>query len=292
MGKVSTALNKVSGIEPKREEFAPSSVNDELAQSIETPQEAIEEKRNEKSYAPTPLQTVSERWDERLVIATENFSSVAESFRKLRTLIQHPENGKHIRSILVVSATAQEGKTFVCANLGVALAQGFNNKALVIDCDLRRPSLHNLFGLGNNEGLVDYISGSMDLPELIRKTQLSGLSILPSGPPPENPSELISSAKTIELIQEAMSRYEDRLVILDSPPMLAAAETIVLSQLVDKVVLVVRWGKAAREEIKKVVDQIGREKIIGTVFNAFELNIIDKKVQGVGYHNYYSESYY
>ena len=94
------------------------------------------------------------------------------------------------------------------------------------------------------------------------------------------------------LIKDLANRYDDRLILLDTPPFHAASEALVLSQLVDKVVLVVRWGKAGRENVKKMANQIGRKKIIGVVFNAFEMNILDRKMQGVGYHNYYSESYY
>jgi len=94
------------------------------------------------------------------------------------------------------------------------------------------------------------------------------------------------------MLEELANMYEDHLLLLDTPPFHAASEALVLSQLVDKIVLVVRWGKSGRENVKKMTDIIGREKIIGVVFNAFESNIIDRKVQGVGYHNYYSESYY
>ena len=94
------------------------------------------------------------------------------------------------------------------------------------------------------------------------------------------------------LIEQLTSMYDDRLILLDTPPFHAASETLVLAQLVDKIVLVVRWGKSGREDVKKMIDHIGREKIIGVVFNAFEMNILDRKIQGLGYHNYYSESYY
>lgn len=293
MGKVSRALNKANTeIIPEGNDSPSPEINDQvLNDNVSSPKniKPIQDIPNAETATVPPA---TEKWDERLIIATENFSSVAESFRKLRTLILHPESGKPARSILVVSATAQEGKTFACANLGVSLAHGVDQKALIMDCDLRRPSLHNLFGLKNNQGLADYLTGNKELSKLIHRTQLPNLTILPAGPPPDNPSELLSSDKAAILIKEAINRYDDRVVILDCPPLLAASETIVLTKLVDKIVLVVRWGKSGRDEIKRAVEQIGREKIIGVVFNAFEMNILDRKVQDVGYYNYYSESYY
>lgn len=171
------------------------------------------------------------------------------------------------------------------------MAQGVGQHVLMVDCDLRRPSLAGLFGVENNNGLVDHLRDEVDLSELIRKTGQEKLSIIPAGNPPENPSELLESEKMNALVTEVVSRYPDRFVLFDSPPALAASETTVLAQHVDKVVLVVRWGGAGREQVKKLVEQLGREKIIGVVFNAFEMNVLDKKMKNEGYYNYYSDKY-
>ncbi len=245
----------------------------------------------EASPSAAPAVNTSEGWDERLVAASQNFSGVVESFRKLRTKILYPAEGDVPRSILIISADAQEGKSFVCANLGVSLAHSVAQHALMIDCDLRRPSLADLFGLDNSRGLVDYLRGEDDFARLVQGTGLPDLSIMPAGVPPDNPAELVSSERMADLLNEAVNGYVDGLVLLDCPPFQAVSESAVLAQLVDKVVLVVRWGRAGRENIKKLVDQIGREKIIGIVFNSFERNILDRKMQDVGYHNYYSERY-
>lgn len=293
VGKVSRALNKAeTGFTPGDSRFLPSDKED--IGPVSTPAEPLV--RKSSSAAPVlTAQTVGslENWDERLLSATESLSGIAESFRKLRTLILHPENDNPARSIMILSAEPQEGKSFVCANLGVSIANDVGRKALLVDCDLRRPSLHNLFGLKCPKGLVDYLRGNEeDISSLIFPTGLPKLSILPAGSPPENPSELVSSGTMSAVVSELTNRYDDRLILLDSPPFQVASEALILSQLADKIILVVRWGKAGREVIKKMVDSIGPEKIVGVVFNAFEMNILDKKMQGVGYHNYYSESYY
>ncbi len=278
MGKVSKALNKAGSLKPNHTSTPP-----------------IKRVHNAKStiFAPPspPSERSIENWDERLISAMENSSGVPESIRKMRTLILHPEDENPAKSIMVLSSDAQEGKSFVCANLGISFAHGVDKHALMVDCDLRRPSLQTLFGLKQEKGLANYLGDEDNLSNLITDTGLAKLSIIPSGQPPVNPSELLSSEKMYDMIEELTNRYNNRLILLDSPPFHAASETLVLSQLVDKVVLVVRWGKSGRENVKKLIDKIGREKIIGVVFNAFEMNILDRKVQGVGYHDYYSESY-
>ncbi len=290
VGKVSRALDKAGApIKPDENSFIPADVTPRSRDAV------VERKKvpggTKTSPSPAPTVNTFEGWDERLVAASRNFSGVVESFRKLRTRILYPVEGDVPRSILIISADAQEGKSFICANLGLSLAHSVAQHALMIDCDLRRPSLAGIFGLDNSRGLVDYLRGEEDFARLVYETGLPDLSIMPAGLPPDNPAELIGSERMASLLNEAVNGYVDGFVLLDCPPFQAVSESAVLAQLVDKVVLVVRWGRAGRENIKKLVEQIGRDKIIGIVFNSFEMNILDRKMQDVGYHNYYSERY-
>ena len=219
-------------------------------------------------------------WDERLSQATMVTGPAAESFRTLRSRILHPASGVVPRSLLVTSAVPGEGKTFVCANLGVVLAQGMDHYCLMVDCDLRKPALHRLFGLPLHQGLSNYLRDGDDLSSMIMSAGVETLSLLPAGPPPVNPSELLASGKMARLVEELENRYDDRIILLDSPPMQAASETAVLARQVDGVILVVRWGGSRRENLHKLVDLIGPERIVGVVFNAFETNILDEKLFG------------
>ena len=289
MGKVFKALSK-AGADIRPVAGPPAAKNDQHAAD-----QPGNHKKKSGSTGDLPGSSSSyatdSGWDERLVEAIDNSPGVAESFRRLRARILHPAEGKPARSILVTSAAPGEGKSFVCANLGVVMAHGVSQHALLVDCDLRRPGLAHFFGLEHGTGLVDHLRDGTDLSSLIRKTGLDRLSLIPAGTPPENPSELLSSQGMSDLLQEVINRYQDRFIILDSPPAQAASETAVLAQHVDKVVLVVKWGSSGREQVKKLVEQIGREKILGVVFNAFEMNILDKRLQGEGYYKYYSEEY-
>lgn len=229
------------------------------------------------------------QWDDRLVLATATTGPVAESIRALRTRILYPSEGPAPHSILVTSAAPGEGKSFICANLGISLAQAMDNYCLLVDCDLRRPTQHELFGLQNKAGLSDYLQRKKGIPDLLVSSGVDKLSILQAGPPPVNPAELLGSTSMIALVDEISKRYSDRIVLLDSPPLHAASETAVLAQYVDGVVLVVRYGASRREYVKALADIIGREKILGIVFNAYKATVLDYKV--FGYYEYQQEYY-
>jgi capsular exopolysaccharide synthesis family protein len=193
---------------------------------------------------------------------------------------------------MVTSALPKEGKSFITANLGISLAHGMDQHALLVDCDLRKPVLAKMFGLDNKVGLVDYLSGDAALSELIVKTPVETLSVLTSGKTPANPAELLGSIKMSALVEELSGRYEDRIIIFDSPPLLVAAETSVLAGQVDAVILVVRQSCSGKAQIQKLIDIIGTERIIGIVFNDQEINPLQKSiVKGYGYYHggYYHE---
>ncbi|MBU1567194.1 MAG: polysaccharide biosynthesis tyrosine autokinase [Proteobacteria bacterium] len=226
----------------------------------------------------------SGKWDNRLVRAVNFSGEVAESFRVLRSKILRPQDGsKAAKTIMVASVLPREGKSFVAANLGVALAQCVDQYSLLVDCDLRLPSLAGLFGMSQRRGLVDYLKNKTDISTLIRKTSMEKLSILASGVPPANPAELLGSTRMHKLIEELSSRYPDRFVIFDSPPLRVASESMILAQVVDGVVLVVRHGVSTRALIEQAIVDIGKQKIIGVVFNGHESNFITSRLINKSY---------
>lgn len=253
-------------------------------------EKVVQETPSHHSDKRQPLPSM-ESWDERLKQVTRSSHEIAEAFRMLRAKILLPQDGRSIpRTIMVTSALPSEGKTFVTANLGVALAQGVDQHSLIVDCDLRHPTLANLFGASALHGLADYLKGEAQLPDLIQKTAEPKLSLLASGPTPGNPSELLGSARMHELVDELSLRYSDRFVIFDSPPLQVASESMILSQAVDGVILVVRHGLSGRSLIEKFISDIGKEKIIGVIFNGHKRNPISSKL--VDKNHYYYGNYY
>jgi capsular exopolysaccharide synthesis family protein len=169
---------------------------------------------------------------------------------------------------MVTSPQPLDGKTTVAANLAINIAQSINEYVMLVDCDLRRPSMHNLLGLNGQEGIREYLEKGTSVAPYLMKTPLEKLTLLPAGKPPSNPSELLSSEKMRTLVEELKVRYEDRYIIFDVPPSEFTAEVTFLAPMMDTVLLVVRSGKTDRDLLVKTVENIGAQRILGIVFNA------------------------
>jgi protein-tyrosine kinase len=209
-------------------------------------------------------------FSESLVMLSSPDSADAETFKVLRGQILFPKDRKVPRSMLVTSTFPAEGKTYVVANLAATLAMSIDEYVLAIDADLRRPRLHRMFGYSKVKGLHEYLVGNARLDELIIKSSINKLSILPAGKPPRNPTELLSSNMMVTFIEEMKERYKDRFIIIDSPPSSVTAESKFLAQHVDGIIYVVMANKTPRKDIEKAIDNLGRDKILGIVFNGYE----------------------
>jgi len=204
---------------------------------------------------------------QRLVTYYDPDSVASEQFRKLRTQLLRLRLPHPPRTILVTSARAGEGKTLISANLAAGIAHDFNAYALLVDSDLRNPSLGNWFGISNGYGLSDYLVGRKEISELLFKTEIERLRILLGGTLQDNPTELVGSARMESLIKELKSRYSDRYIIFDSTPLLATSEPEILCKLVDGILIVVRAGETPRETVKQAIASLDKEKILGVVLN-------------------------
>jgi exopolysaccharide/PEP-CTERM locus tyrosine autokinase len=219
--------------------------------------------------------------DPRLVTLLDPGSEPSENFKMLRTKLMVLARERSVRSILITSAEPLDGKSLVAANLAVSIAQSINEYVLLVDCDLRAPTLHRLFNLKIKAGMQEYLKGDTPSVEsFLVRTPLEKLTVLPAGSPPPNPSELICSVKMRTLVEELRSRYNDRFVIFDSPPGQFMAETAFLANMVDGILLVVRHGKTPRQLIQNTLENIGRDRVLGIVFNASDERRRD-------YHYYY-----
>lgn len=195
-------------------------------------------------------------------------SIVAEAYRTLRTNIQYSSFDKEIKSIAITSAEPSEGKSTVSGNLALSFAQN-DKKVILIDCDLRKPSVHKNFKISNVIGLSEVLVGKIDINEAIQKRN-DNLDVLTSGKIPPNPSEMLSSMAMTNLIEELKEKYE--IIILDTAPLKAVTDAQILSTKVDGTILVTRAEKTKREsviEAKNLLTKVGAN-IIGTVLHAVE----------------------
>ena len=221
-----------------------------------------------------------------LITLTEPKSAASEAFRTLRTNIQFAGLDQPCRTILVTSAGPEEGKTTSAANFGVVAAQA-GSRVCVVDSDLRRPTLHRLFKLSNARGLTTALVEGLSFAELAQPTTVPNLSILPSGPLPPNPAELVGSHRMRESLQAATKTFD--LVLCDSPPLMAVGDAAALAAQCDGVIFVIRVGKTAHDVLSRVVDQIETVKgrILGVV-----LNRADPRRDGYYYYYQAYQRYY
>jgi len=206
--------------------------------------------------------------DPRLISLLKPNSPAGECFKILRAKLLVDAPNKSVKAIMVSSPEPLDGKTLVAANLGVAIAAGMNEHVMLVDCDLRRPTLHQCLGVNPSQGVREYLEEGTSLGPYLVDTPAKKLKLLPGGKPPPNPSELLSSEKMRHLVKELKDRYEDRYIIFDAPPAEFTAETAFLASMMDGVLLVVRYGKTSAPLVSQAIENIGRERILGVVFNA------------------------
>lgn len=201
-----------------------------------------------------------------------------EAFRSLRTSILLSATDRSLRSLLITSTQPGEGKTTIATNLSISIAQA-GQRVLLVDADLRSPSLHHLFGISENVGLANYLDGHDDWPSLVSPSSLSGLDILCSGVASSNASDLLTLPRMDALIRSARERYD--FVLIDSPPMLALADSRILAPLVDGVVMVVKNRTIPREQIVHAESSL---RMVGANLIGVVLNCVDLTTSG--YYDY------
>ena len=216
-----------------------------------------------------------------LISLSDPKSSASEAYRGLRTGILFSTPGHSPRSLLITSSGPQEGKTITSSNLAVTMAQS-GQKILMLDCDMRKPRLHKIFNCDKGQGMSNILVGEGDWRKLKVPTQIPNLEIIPSGPIPPNPAELIGSDRMKTLIAEILQEY-DR-VLIDSAPIVAVTDSVVLSRFVEGVLLVIQVGVTARDIIANSIRQLQdvQAHLLGAVLNAVN----------IGKDSYYYYQYY
>jgi len=229
-----------------------------------------------------------------LVTQSRPQSQMAESYRALRTSLLLTTLGAPPKIILITSALPREGKTTTSINTAVVLAQK-GTRVLLIDADLRRPSIHKALGLGPRVGLSNVLTGGATLQQAtVRWSVLPNLYILPAGTPPPNPAELMASAQMLDLLAELREQYDH--VIVDTPPTLSVTDAVVLSTRVDAVVLVIRSAQTTKPALRRSRDILAQvnARVAGVLLNAVDLDSADYyyyyEYQGKYGQRYYDEN--
>ena len=280
MSRVYRALEKAEEEKRQKAKEEPSlKVSEEKAvlrkeaPTLKFPKEKITEMENVEELGLPSKEEVPV-----LIVPPHSFAE--EEFRKLKTQIFHRlPNPPH--SILVTSATPEEGKTMVAVNLALAISQEIHRKAILIDGDLRKPGIH-IDKSENRKGLSNYLSDGTPLSEILTNSEMENLQIITAGPSSPKSSELIGSKRMGELMKSLNEVGENTYIIIDSPPVISTTEPVLLSRMVDGIILVVRADRTPKGTVQRALKSVDHQKIIGVVFNQ-----VDMKPSG-----YYSKHYY
>lgn len=218
--------------------------------------------------------------ERRLITLSDTRSPISEQYRTVRTNIQFSSVDSTIKTLMITSAGPSEGKSTTVANLAVVFAQQ-EKKVLLIDADMRKPTVHYTFQLHNHRGLTNVLTKQTSLLDAINKTDQENLVILTSGPIPPNPAELLASRSMDELLDEALKSFD--IILFDTPPVLAVTDAPILANKCDGTILVVNSGRTEMEAALKAKELLmsANAKLLGTVLN-------QKKAKDSQYYYYYS----
>jgi capsular exopolysaccharide synthesis family protein len=244
--------------------------------------------RNGKHHSSNKLNTHEAKTIAgRLITHFAPKSPISEAYRSLRTSIQYAKADAQLKTIVVTSPGPQEGKSTTVANLAITIAQ-MGTKTLLVDTDLRRPVLHSIFNLSRSKGISNYLVGKSGLEDVIFKTDIDNLYLMPCGTLPPNPSELLGSKAMKECINELRNQFD--IILFDSPPIMAVTDAAVLSSAVDGVILVVKAGQTDRNAVIRSYEILKNipNRILGALLNVVNI----EGVYGSYYYYYYHYYYY
>ncbi|MCU7886446.1 MAG: CpsD/CapB family tyrosine-protein kinase [Candidatus Thiodiazotropha sp. (ex Lucinoma annulata)] len=204
---------------------------------------------------------------EKRVIAGDTNDSISDQYKVLRTHVLQRLKANQWNSLAVTSPNEGCGKTLTSINLAISLAREVNHSVLLVDMDLRRPSIQSYFFMGEQPGISEYLTEGVELSEILFNPGLERLVILPGNKPFSNSSEMLSSPKMVQLVEELKNRYPNRIVIFDMPPLLSCDDMIAFSPYIDAIMLVVEEGGTRKDELKRAYELIENTNVIGTVLN-------------------------
>ncbi len=252
--------------------------------TVKTPEDIQNRNINVLAWIPHIEGVTSDNQEFEFIVAKKPDSTVAEAFRALRTRIKFSKIDKDVlKTILITSSTAQEGKTTVSMNLAASFAQA-NFKTLLLDTDLRKPRIHSVFGQKRFPGLTDYFFGQTQFEGVLRQSPVNNLYYITSGTIPPNPSEILGSPQMEAFMKRLRNEFD--YVILDSPPLIAVTDSEILARLVDGSIIVTSANFTEIELMEKAVDVLKQDQssFIGVLLNNFSYRS--------GYSSYYKYYYY
>lgn len=263
MSRIEEALKKVANRRKSVATEVPVSLEPEV---IETPLETSGTDKGRMSE----LLDVSPIAIDNLMLATtrEEKTIVAEEYNKLRSaVIALTKGDAFLNTLMITSTVSDEGKSMTALNLAISLAKEYDHTVLLVDTDLRRPSIHKYLGIQPEVGLIHCLRDDLPIEQALIKTGIGKLVVLPAGEAVENPVNFLSSNRMKQIVRELKNRYDERYVIFDTPPALPFADAGILAGLVDSTLFVVREGCADKQELQKILEDFKEHHLLGVVYN-------------------------
>jgi capsular exopolysaccharide synthesis family protein len=261
------------------EQAKATAVVDESADRVAAPAGPVAHVRREPvavldPAVPALAEQFSAEWRERIIVWPEIAPMVVEQFRRIAATLIHRQRADGLKSVMVASANAGDGKTLTALNLALVLSGSYRDRVLLIDGDLRRPSLAAAANVRGADGLNEVVKATED--RRVSVVQLTDtLALLPAGTPDDDPLSGLTSTRMERLLAEAAERFD--WVIIDSPPVGATADASLLCAIVETAILVVRAGQTPHSAVQRAIDVLGRERIHGVVLNGVEDQVVRER---------------
>lgn len=219
--------------------------------------------------------------EQKLIVSPQAPPIAREQYRRLAATLHHVQGERNIRSVMIASALAEEGKTLTAVNLALTLSESYQRRVLLIDADLRRPNVHTAFGIDNVHGLSDVLRAKDE--QRLPLTQVSSrLCVLSAGRPNPDPMDILSSSRMVRILEEAGANFD--WVIVDTPPVGILTDANLLASMVDSALFVIAAGRTPCAVIRKAIEALGRDRILGVVLNQADSRSI---AQNDYYYRYY-----
>ena len=216
----------------------------------------------------------------RLVSLYAPNSAQAKRIDMLRSQLLYPFHGEPPRTIMITSAAPEEGRSLLTANLAISFARGLQQYVMVMDCHLTEPTQHELLQVPRTPGLTDFLLHDATVPDIMHWSDVPKLSVIPAGSPSNRSAEILATDKMLGLLKELRSRYQDRYILLDTPPVQDFDDPAVLARMVEGIVVVVLGGVTDRELVLRSIRSLPEEKIMGLVLNDMKTAIMDAPALG------------
>lgn len=239
-------------------------VNQELQQAVAAPSRLQEESHSFLDSVPSIPLVISA--DTRLIAYTEKESAAAEAFRLLAVRLRHIRRDRQLKKVLVTSTVPEEGKSLVSANLACTIAAGNAQSVLLLEADVRRPSLTQSFQCSHHPGLCEWLKGAISLEESIYRLGDLGVWIVPAGRMAGDLLELVQSQRLALAVEKLQSWFD--WIIIDTPPVLPLADTSILAKLADGIILVTRRGVTEKKQMLRGIEALDQSKLLGAVINS------------------------